>query len=270
MIILKDRFDPVLKEHLAIIKQYHKIGFYLEDDGILDKASRRYLLQVALKPYHHAVIVDKITADDIVITQDNAATYALIQQGQLHLLAKNTRKIILAKGWYLSTILEAHNHGKRLTHVRSMTNLALTLAKWHHVDQNKVKICAMMHDICKQLAYDKQKQLMEKYFPAYLSQDPALYHQYLGAWFLRHYLGIYDQKMYDAIKYHTTGEATSKLAMIIFIADKLDPSRGYDISKQLQVVKKDLRAGFALVKAQQIAYITKVEGKEIGTIGNRL
>lgn len=264
MIILKDRFDPVLAEHMFEIKRHKKIGVYIEDTGIVEKKARIAMVKKAIAPYRHAVIVDKIMAEDEIISLDLTKAYEQIYQGELYRLAPKIRWYILKRGLYLDKIVENHNHGKRLAHVHSMCALALQIARWHHVDEAQVKICALMHDIYKQADKQSCQQLMAAYFPQYVAQDPALYHQYLGAWFMRHRLGINDRKMYEAIMYHTTGEKTSQLAMIIFIADKLDPSRGYDVSHQLAVVKNNLKAGFELVKKEQIAYITKVEGKQIG------
>lgn len=44
---------------------------------------------------------------------------------------------------------------------------------------------------------------------------------------------------------------------ILFVADKLDPSRGYDSSKEIAVCRKDLKIGYELVKKQQEEYLEK-------------
>lgn len=270
MIILKDCFDPIMDAHLEKIRCHKKIGIYIEDEGIAPKKERIAMVKKVIAPYRHVFIVDKIKTDDEIISLDLTKAYDQIYQGELYRLAPKIRWYILKHGLYLDRIVENHNHGKRLAHVHSMCALALQIARWHHVDEAQVKICALMHDIYKQADKQSCQQLMMTYFPQYAAQDPALYHQYLGAWFMRHRLGINDRKMYEAIMYHTTGEKTSKLAMIIFIADKLDPSRGYDVSHQLAVVKNNLKAGFELVKKEQIAYITQVEGKQIGITRSRI
>lgn len=268
MIILRDSFDPIMIDHLEIIKKYKKLGLYIDDKGLTDKNIRLKLAKKMIKPYHHVKIVNEIKDDDQIITSNFTDSYQKIYEGKLYLLPKKIRYDVLKSDEYLKKIVSNYNHGKRLKHVYSMTNLALDIASIHHVDKEKIKICAMFHDIYKQIDADEARKMMIKYFPQYVNQDFALYHQYLGAWFLKHNLGIYDQKMYDAIMYHTTGESNNKLAMILFIADKLDPSRGYDTSYQMSVVKRNLKKGFELVKKEQIEYITKVEGKQVGTAGN--
>ena len=265
MIVLKDCFDPILKDHLEIIKKYKKIGLYIEEKGLADKNIRLKMVRKMIRPYRHVEIVNRIKDDDKIITYDFTNSYQKIYEGRLYLLPKKIRYDVLKCDKYLEKIVSNYNHGRRLNHVYSMTNLALDIASVHHVDVEKIKICAMFHDIYKQIDVDEARKMMNKYFPQYVKQDVALYHQYLGAWFLKHYLGIYDKKMYEAIMYHTTGECNNSLAMIIFIADKLDPSRGYDTSYQMSIVKRNLKKGFELVKKEQIEYITKVEGKKLGT-----
>ena len=83
----------------------------------------------------------------------------------------------------------------------------------------------VIKDIYKQNDEDENLALMNIYFKEHVNEAKALYHQYLGAYFVSSVLLYHDIKVYDAIYHHTTGTCTNKIAMIIYIADKIDPSR---------------------------------------------
>lgn len=260
--IIKDCFNPIFTKHIQEALVHKPVYFYVEPGE--DYEIRLRMVKIALKPYRKLQIISKLPSEYEEIVVDTKAEMELFLKGEFRVLNKGVKNFIVNNGLYFEKIVLNYCHGKRLKHVLSMTALACDIAKWHHVDVNKVYIAAMMHDVYKQHDKDDCLRLMEKYYPYHLDKDEALYHQYLGAYFIYHVTRIYDKDIYNAIYGHTTGECYSKIGMIIYIADKIDPSRGYDISRQLAVVKKNLSEGFKLVKKESLEYITKVEGKKLG------
>ena len=67
-------------------------------------------------------------------------------------------------------------------------------------------------------------------------------------------MGIEDRKILDAIRQHTLGDCTGPLSKILYIADKIEPTRGYDVSKETELAMKDLDAAFALVYREAEEY----------------
>ena len=61
----------------------------------------------------------------------------------------------------------------------------------------------------------------------------------------------------EAVREHTSGKGKGALAKIIYIADKIDPGRGYDIRRQKEVCLRDLDEGFALIRKEQQEYLRK-------------
>ena len=56
---------------------------------------------------------------------------------------------------------------------------------------------------------------------------------------------IEDPIILKAIEDHTTASVDiSLIGKCLYVADKLDPLRGYDSSKQIELCKKDINAGF--------------------------
>lgn len=265
--VIKDKFDPILLKHIEIAKAYKEVYFYIEESN-LDKIR---MVKMAIGPYRHFHLIDSL--DNIEyesIEIDVNDEYDKVYHGQFKYLNPRVRNYILQHGLYLDKIMANYCHGKRYNHVLSMCDLALKLARKHHVDVHKVYLAAMMHDVYKQHDKDENLELMNKYFKEHINEPEALYHQYLGAYFVKNYLLCHDKKIYDAIYYHTTGTCTNRIAMIIYIADKIDPSRGYDISRQLKVAIKNLKDGYRLVRKENLEYLQNVEGKDVGLINNRL
>lgn len=66
------------------------------------------------------------------------------------------------------------------------------------------------------------------------------------AWFCggccyERYLLIDDPIVYNAIYHHVLGTSQDPYAMMVFCADKLDPLRGYDSSKLIEICNKDIK-----------------------------
>jgi nicotinate-nucleotide adenylyltransferase len=64
----------------------------------------------------------------------------------------------------------------------------------------------------------------------------------------------------NAIWHHTLGDGQSDLDRILYIADKIEPTRGYDTSAELALSLKNLKQGAQLVKARQQSYLMEKEG----------
>ena len=135
-------------------------------------------------------------------------------------------------------------------------NLAKTYAKRLGEDVNKAVKAAMLHDVAKYLDY--------KNYPDFSLPDGVVenvIHQYLGAFVAEKVLGITDEDLLNAIRFHTTGRiGMSRLEMIILIADLLEDGRDYDEAPILRkAVDKDFFEGFKLCVKRLIAYLLKSE-----------
>lgn len=120
---------------------------------------------------------------------------------------------------------------KRYAHSINVAEEAVKLAKKYNENQENAYTAGLLHDICKELPIEKQKQMVEKStLPMCLVErtSPPLWHGIAGAWFIENELNIKDIDIINAVRYHTSGRAgMSRLEEIIYIADLISADRTY-------------------------------------------
>ena len=125
---------------------------------------------------------------------------------------------------------------KRVKHTANVVITALSKAKALGLDKNKVKLTATLHDCAKYI----DPKSVDGFI---LDQDiPApVVHAFLGAFIAKNKLGVCDEEIIDAIRYHTSGKADmSALAKLIFVADMIEEDRDYEgVDKLRELFEKD-------------------------------
>lgn len=149
---------------------------------------------------------------------------------------------------------------KRRMHCESVANLCEDLARCHGLNTNKAYLIGLFHDIAKHLETKEQEKWMQAICPENMHWPVPVWHGFVGAEILKRIFFISDPIIYNAIYHHVLGDYEDPYAMIVYVADKLDPCRGYDSSQTIQLCKQDLVAGFVEVHHQQDIFIAK-EGK---------
>lgn len=147
----------------------------------------------------------------------------------------------------------------RLTHTLGVMNLSKKYAKRLKVDENKAVLSAMLHDLAKYLdAKDYNGFTMDEDVPK------SCVHQFLGAYIAENILGVTDEDVLNAIRYHTTGRPNmSLLEKIVFTADLLEEGRTYDEAPMLrEAVDIDFEEGFKLC-LKRLKYFLLQSGDEI-------
>ena len=152
---------------------------------------------------------------------------------------------------------------KRFEHSLSVAHLAYSIAKKHHLDYQKAYIAGILHDIAKDIDKNESLALMKQFYPEYVEVGAFSYHQFLGEKVAKEQFGITDEEILGAIKYHTTGKDNMNwLEKLIYAADKMDPTRGYDSSKLIEAMEEDLESGFVIVLIANSDYLS---GKQVKT-----
>jgi len=133
--------------------------------------------------------------------------------------------------------------GKRLLHTLNVGYLSAHLADVFGCDKDKALIAGALHDCAKELPQEKQIELAKKY-SGDLFTEKKLLHSPAGATFAKEEFGIEDKEILDAICYHTTGRGDmSLLEKIVYLADKIEPSRNYtDLTPIRTAAEVDLDA----------------------------
>jgi len=185
-----------------------------------------------------------------------------IRGGQIEGCPKAVVRYFVKHELYLESIAKSCVNERRWAHIKAMTELALRLGSAHDLDLHQVYIAALFHDSAKQWTMEKLKAWLAFSHPDYLKEAPALWHQVVGAEWVKRSFHIEDRTILKAIRHHVEGHANDALTQVIYIADKCDETRGYDASEDLIVAYRDLKKGYLRISANQKAYLLK-EGKNI-------
>lgn len=118
----------------------------------------------------------------------------------------------------------------------------------------------MLHDLAR--LYSASRLLEEAArrgiaIDAYARANPIVLHAPLGAELARERFGVADAAVLSAIAKHTLGAAAmSRLDLIIFLADGLEPGRAFEGRERLaRLAERDLAAAFAATLASHVAHL---------------
>ncbi len=137
----------------------------------------------------------------------------------------------------------------RLAHSKSVAKLSYEIAKANNLEKPiRYFIAGLFHDLGKDIPLEKQYELLKKSFPEYVDAPKFSYHQFAGAVLAQEMFGIKDPDIIQAIEFHSTGnENMCLMSKIIYAADKIEPTRGFDSSDLIREMKNDAEKGFKIV-----------------------
>ncbi|WP_405317913.1 bis(5'-nucleosyl)-tetraphosphatase (symmetrical) YqeK [Ruminococcus sp.] len=128
----------------------------------------------------------------------------------------------------------------RFTHSVNVADEAVALAKIYGCDEELAYTAGILHDVTKEFPKDEQLQIIADggiILDSVQKNAPKLWHSISGSVYVRDYLGIKNNDIINAVRYHTTGRAgMSLLEKIIYIADFTSAERSYkdvDIMREL-------------------------------------
>jgi len=121
---------------------------------------------------------------------------------------------------------------KRYMHTLGVADTAKRLAKLNGISERKAEIAGLAHDVAKNLSIDKMREMMKEnnvIISEVEEKNMNLWHSIVAPIEAKDKLGIDDDEILDAIRWHTTGkEDMSTLTKIIYIADMIEPGRNFD------------------------------------------
>lgn len=147
-------------------------------------------------------------------------------------VADYVRKNQLFKGGVYEDFIKNSLPLKRLTHTANVTVCALKKAKELGLSEEKVKTATLLHDCAKYIDHQTVKG-----FSLPRDVPNSVIHSFLGAFVAENVLGVKDQEVIDAIRYHTSGKANmSTLGKLVFVADMIEKDRDYDGVDKLRLL----------------------------------
>ena len=167
-------------------------------------------------------------------------------------------------------LLEKSIAGKRFKHSVAVYETALAMAKSHKLSKElteKIAVSALLHDCGREVPTKESAAKAQGLGVAITEierQQPILLHAKLGVYFAKTKYGVEDEEILDGISYHTTGKANmSVLAMVVFLADMIEPARDFPGVEELRkLAHKDLEAAMLQAYCNTIKYLIK-EGQLI-------
>ena len=134
---------------------------------------------------------------------------------------------------------------KRYRHCVNVARQAKLLAERYNADKNAAIVAGLLHDITKQDNSRQQLQTIQNgaiILSNVEKRSPNLFHAISGSIYIRQKLGVTNEDIRNAVRYHTTARAgMSKLEKIIYLADLTSADRDYpDVDQMRAVVLQDL------------------------------
>lgn len=164
-------------------------------------------------------------------------------------------KYIINHDLYFTGTVKNMMNEKRYKHSCSTGFLAYDIALNNGFNPWIAFRAGYLHDIAKDLNKDLEKNMMLRFYKEYCDYPEVCYHQFLGEYLVKNLFLITDKDTLEAIKYHTTGKKEmTTLGKIIYAADKIEPTRGYDSSTMIDMMEKDVDEGFIEVLKENRKY----------------
>lgn len=131
----------------------------------------------------------------------------------------------------------------RFKHSLGVAKLAVEIAYKHNYNVDDAFIAGLMHDFTKEWDDDLTIEYLALKDPSLLGLNIKILHQYSAYFYLKEKFNFNDDIL-DAIANHSTGLSVRVLAKIIYIADKYEENRKYEIKKAKEITLNNLDEGF--------------------------
>ena len=151
---------------------------------------------------------------------------------------------------------------KRYSHTKRVVKKAKHLANLYNAPIDKVKIGAYLHDIAKFYKVSDMLELTGDKYPELnkdIYKNGQILHGFAGAEAARRELGIEDEEILDAVRYHTIGrEGMSLTAKIIYLADAIEDERDWlGVVKARKLAEKNIDTAIIYELDKKIEYLIK-------------
>lgn len=132
----------------------------------------------------------------------------------------------------LKDIVKSKMSNKRFAHTLGVVQMAEKLAIKYGADIEKVRVAALLHDICKEMEIDLQIKICRDFFKEEIGlenlDNKEILHSFVGSYWVEKNLYIDDRDILLAIKNHTLGdEKMSLIEKIVYLADGIELGRSY-------------------------------------------
>ncbi len=261
--LVKGDFNPITKDILIQLKKLiknenlNKLYLVVKDDNSFVSYYHRYNMTKRMVSHFRKIEVISYDADldNEFFIDESTSKYA--REGNSNLLSYSVQRYISENYLYVEDILKANLKEKRIVHSKSVAELSKIIARSNGVDEHLAYQIGLYHDLTKYMGYEDAKRIIDVYSPYESTYNKEVWHQYTAYYVLKHFYKFKDKTFLKAIRHHCLGDDINPYSMIIYIADKLDPSRGYDSNASIKLSLKNVKNGFEQVHKEQEVYLKK-------------
>jgi predicted HD superfamily hydrolase involved in NAD metabolism len=155
----------------------------------------------------------------------------------------------------------------RYGHTLRVADTAEDLARLHGLDPALARLAALLHDAARETKPEEFLRLAGAWglhVGEPERRSPKLLHAPVAAELARRELGVEDEEVLGAIRAHTVGEpGMSPLALALYVADKIEPSRGYpSVGRIRDLSRRDLAEAAAEALRRVVAHNER-RGREV-------
>ena len=176
----------------------------------------------------------------------------MIDIDNFHLMSKAFKQYIFNEHPEdLLELIKPRMKEKRYLHSLSVADVAVSLARSHHLDLRKAYLAGILHDITKSLSIDEHRVYFLYYDRDKIDVPEPIMHSYSAKYYIKEKLNLYDGDILEAIYHHTDGASNTRLTKILYIADKREPLRGihdqildrayHDLDRAYEELKEDVK-----------------------------
>jgi predicted HD superfamily hydrolase involved in NAD metabolism len=132
---------------------------------------------------------------------------------------------------------------ERYEHTLRVADTAEDLALAHDLEADRVRLAALLHDAAREIGSEEILNLAQEWHLQVGDaerQSPKLLHGPVAAELARRELGVDDEEVLRAVMAHTTGRpGMGPLALVLYVADKIEPARDYPSVGRLRTLARE-------------------------------
>lgn len=211
----RDGTDTAYLRRYAADMETEGIRCYVDDAPVLDVSSTE--------------IRRRVMADESLQGLVSPAIEEYIRQHNLYRQDAGMRSQTRDEQYI--AIIRSRLSDYRFRHSLCVAEEARRLALRYGANPDQAYTAGILHDIMKDTDFDAQRKILADYgekLDAVEEHSHTLWHARTGEVFLRHILGVEDEDILRAVRYHTTGRVgMTLLEKVLFVADFTSADRDY-------------------------------------------
>lgn len=154
---------------------------------------------------------------------------------------------------------------KRWIHTLGVIECSIALAERYGANPSSAELAALLHDYCKSWPIEKQRQVLVEHQMTgdLLHYNKSMWHAPAAAAVARYDLGIEDEEVLGAIRYHTSGrENMSLLEKVVCLADYIEPGRHFPgVDKIREKAQESLEAALLMGFDSTVTFLLEMQEK---------